>query len=291
MNKAFSLAFIFLSFYSSANNQVNTESTENKENSSISLVRKDKNEKEKLITIIRTGISDDSGIFSICLPNGDEKDETTLFVTSEEGAGGIVVKIDETVINGPLAVVEQYEGGDGKINLTAGNASNLDSVPEGSKDRLSLCGVKVVREVKDKSILINQGKTKLSGSKLDYTSETGKIEISGPIDFLRSGEKPSNGKSDSISIDVDNETTTLIGNVSIIQGNRITKAPKVIYDDSNSTAIFYGDGSNKAESVESSLDDRISANTIKYYLDSGEVVVSGNISGQFQDNTSNELKK
>src|SRR6476646_9987587 len=61
------------------------------ENASLELVRKgQKDGKERRIRIVRTGTSDETGIFTVCSPqDGDPENAPNIAVFSETGKGGI----------------------------------------------------------------------------------------------------------------------------------------------------------------------------------------------------------
>lgn len=63
-------------------------------------------------------------------------------------------------------------------------------------------------------MLVTQGKTELKGQKLVYDETDGIARIDGPIGFTRpSDDGPLTGQSERIEVDVDEEQTTLVGNV------------------------------------------------------------------------------
>ena len=67
--------------------------------SSVSLTRTAKDGSKRLITVLRTGTSDETGIFTACQPLEDDPPGTpTISVFSETGVGGIRVTIDKNVI-------------------------------------------------------------------------------------------------------------------------------------------------------------------------------------------------
>ena len=103
------------------------------DNASLELVRKsDKDGKERRIRIVKTGTTDETGIFTFCNPRDDDPEGTpTTAVFSETGPGGIRITIDKNVIRVPLAVVTQQppkdgeDGSDGRVEASAGTARFL----------------------------------------------------------------------------------------------------------------------------------------------------------------------
>ncbi|NTY00558.1 LptA/OstA family protein [Deinococcus sp. JMULE3] len=267
------------------------------EQSSLTLVRRsEKDGKDRPIVIVRTGTSDETGIFAFCQPLGDDPPETpTLAVFSETGAGGVQITIDKNVIRVPLAVVTQLpprdgqEGSDGRVEASAGTARflNAEEVPENTTDRLTRCEVQATPKPAPDTVIVTQGRTELRGQKLVYDSADGIARIDGPVTFTRSSDKdPLTGKSDRIEVSVDDEKTTLVGNVELkSSGGRTSRAARVEYDDTRNVARLYGTAEQPAESVQGG--DKLRAGVIVYDLDRNEVYAEkaegGTITGEFVD--------
>lgn len=263
------------------------------ENASLELVRKGDDGKERRIRIVRTGSSDETGVFTICSPQDDEPaDAPSLAVFSETGPGGVRVTIDKNVIRVPLALVTQRqgeggEGGDGRVEASAGTARFLDDPPPGKTDRLSRCAVEATPKPAPDTVLVTQGKTELKGEKLVYDETDGIARIDGPIRFTRpSDDGPLTGQSERIEVNVDEEQTTLVGNVVLnSKGGRVSKAARVEYDDQANTARLIGTPEQPAESVQGR--DVLRAQELLYDLDRNEVVAraggGSTITGEFQD--------
>jgi len=298
--------------------------------SSVSLTRTTKDGSKRLITVLRTGTSDASGIFTACQPLEDDPPGTpTISVFSETGAGGIRVTIDKNVIVAPLAVVSQKEGGDGHIEVSAGTARYLDAAPvtpvaasvtaspaaaatpsgttpalstpvtatptpanSPTTDRLTRCEVEAKVSTVQGSVNVTQGKTRLKGSKLVYDDSDGIARIDGPITFVRDGASPGSassssaansltGSSASIEVNVDDQTTTLVGGVTLKNGARTSSAERVEYDDAANVAILRGSAGSPAKTV--TADQTLTASVIRYNLDTGSVVAIGPVAGEFQD--------
>lgn len=265
------------------------------ENASLELVRRsEKDGKERRIRIVRTGTSDETGIFTVCGPQDDEPETApNIAVFSETGAGGIQITIDKNLIRVPLAVVTQQqpkegqEGSDGRVEASAGTARFLDAAPEGARERLLRCGVEASPKPAPDTVFVTQGKTSLQGQKLLYDETDGIARIDGPITFKRPNETdPLSGTSQRIEVDVDAEKTTLVGNVVLnSEGGRVSRAARVEYDDTRNLARLIGTPEQPAESVKGG--DKLTAGTILYDLDRNEVYAvkpeGGTITGEFQD--------
>ncbi|WP_206431609.1 LptA/OstA family protein [Deinococcus psychrotolerans] len=258
------------------------------EGASVTLTRKAKDGKQRVIKIVRTGLTDDTGIFASCTPqDSDPPGSPTESVFSETGPGGIQVTVDKNLIRAPLALVTQQEGGDGHIEMSAGTAQFLDEPPQGKTDRLSRCAVQADSKPAPDTVFVNQGRTNLKGKTLVYDESDGVARIDGPITFDRA---PAAGKSETerltgtserIDVNVDNETTTLVGTVVLKNAGRVSKAARVDYDDAANVAILRGSPDKLAESVNG--EEVICALVIRYNLDLNTVLAEGQIGGQFPD--------
>ncbi|WP_425147812.1 LptA/OstA family protein [Deinococcus sp.] len=258
------------------------------EGSSVSLTRTAKDGSKRLIRVVRTGSSDDTGIFVACQPLDDDPPGTpTVSVFSESGAGGVRVSIDKNIIVAPLAVVTQKDGGDGHIEVSAGSARYLDDVPKDAAgqpktDQLSRCEVEASPKPTPGSVNVTQGKTRLQGSTLSYDDSDGIARIDGPISFSRQNAGSTlTGSSQKIEVNVDDQTTTLVGSVTLKNGERTSSAERVEYDDAGNVAVLRGTPQNPARSVTATQ--TLTASVIRYNLDSGSVVALGPVGGEFQD--------
>ncbi|WP_414657576.1 LptA/OstA family protein [Deinococcus sp. VB343] len=271
---------------------------EGSEQACMDLVRQGKDGKEHRIMVIRTGTSDDTGIYAVCTPpEGEPEDAPNIGIFSESGPGGIRIVIDRNLIRVPLAEVAQLPakegqtGSDGKVEASKGTARFLDDVPEGKTDRLSRCGVEAERQPAPGTVFVTQGKTQLVGQSLVYDGADGIARIDGPITFNRTDQKdPLSGESRQIEINVDSEATVLVGDVVLrSKGGRVSRASRVEYDDQANTARLYASPEQPAESVRGSDSLKITSGVIVYNLERNEVYANagkeGNISGEFLDGT------
>ncbi|MFN4250872.1 LptA/OstA family protein [Deinococcus sp.] len=267
------------------------------EQSSLTLVRRsEKDGKDRRIVIVKTGTDDTTGVFALCQPLPDDPEGApTLAVFSETGAGGVQITIDKNVIRVPLAVVTQnapkdgQDGSDGRVEASAGTGRFLEreEVPPDTTDRLTRCEVQATPRPAPDTVIVTQGRTELRGQKLLYDSADGVARIDGPIRFTRrSDTDPLTGQSDRIEVSVDDEKTTLVGNVVFNSaGGRVSRAARVEYDDTRNVARLYGTATQPAESVQGG--DTLRAGVIVYDLDRNEVYAmkaeGGTITGEFTD--------
>lgn len=280
-------------------NQEGQEDAAPAETSSLELVRRGADGQERRIRIVRTGTSDETGVFTICGPQeGEPENAPNVAVFSESGPGGVQITIDQNVIQVPLAVVTQRpaaegEGSDGRIEASAGTARFLDEVPEGKTDRLSRCAVEVVSQPAPGTVLVTQGRTELKGQKLVYDETDGVARIDGPVTFTRPGDDgPLTGQSERIEVEVDTEKTVLIGGVVLNSPDgRVSRAARVEYDDRANLARLIGTAEQPAESTLKG--DVLRAGELLYDLQRNEVVAraprGGTITGEFQDGEEGEV--
>lgn len=261
----------------------------------LELVRTGQDGKDRTIRVERATVGDTSGMFATCGPQEDEpQDAPTVVVFAESGENHVTITIDKNRIEVPVAVVTQRNkpdgsAGDGRVEASAGSAKFLDDVPEGATDRLGRCAVEVKLEPQPNTVLVTQGKTHLKGQKLVYDETDGIARIDGPISFERPNEKdPLSGSSDRIDVNVDEESTTLIGNVVLTsQGGRVSKAARVEYDDASNTARLYSTPKQPAESRKGGQFLQVSCGYLLYLLESNDVVVVPDgkncVTGEFPD--------
>ncbi len=254
---------------------------------------------EHRILVIRTGLTDNTGVYIICGRQDDEPENTpTQLVFSETIATGVRIIIDKNVIQVPLAIVTQTPSADAQagkekshVEASAGTATFLEDIPQEATERLVRCGVQTKPQVVPNSVLVTQGKTELKGQKLVYDETDGIARIDGPITFKRQDDKqPLTGTSDRIEVNIDTEKTVLVGNVVLSStGGRVSKASRVEYDDAKNEARLYGSPEQPAESIKGA--EIIRMNTLIYHLDLDEITAEGNITGEFPDSEDDPTQK
>jgi lipopolysaccharide export system protein LptA len=231
---------------------------------------------DKTIRAVKYG-PDGAGISVDCTPDDDAQTKITTSYFSDLPPYFVHVWVDKNVIRANVVVARKKEGGDGELEAYNGTARRVE---EGEG-----CVVEVKADPKPGTVFVEQGKTKLTGSRLDYTEETGIAVIQGPIVFERPQDKGDTlrGASEKITVDVDNEKTFLEGKVTLESKCRSSSADKVEYDDTKNLAVLFG---NPAISRSKDGKDEIKGERLEYDLDTNDVVVSAKgdgITGQFDD--------
>ncbi len=216
---------------------------------------------------------DDLGALLICTPEENDPKQITKSYFADVKPYFVHVFIDKNIIRAPLITATKEARGDGQLEAVNGTA--VVKNPE-------TCEIEVKPDPKPNTVFVEQGKTKLSGSSLKYSQETGIGIIAGPITFERPQAAGSvlRGSSEKISVDVDNEKTFLEGNVKLESKCRSSIADRVEYDDRENRAILYG---NPAISKRLDGSDEIKADRLEYNLETNDVVLEGSISGVFDD--------
>ncbi|MBB6099295.1 hypothetical protein HNR42_002733 [Deinobacterium chartae] len=250
----------------------------------ITLERTNDAGEKKVIEIVKTG-PDEAGIAAICSPlEGDPEGTPTRFVYFDTSPTQVRVTVDKNVITAPMAIAIKQPDGDGNLEMGEGTARYLEpeEVKEGATDPLERCEVFARLEKKQDIVKVVQGKTNLSGSYLTYSEDSGLAKIEGPITFAREQKDDRlNGTSDAIVVDVENERTTLTGNVTLKSKDRTSTAAEVEYDDTRNIAILRGTPENPARSQ--SGKDVLRAISIRYNLETNDVVASNPVGSTFQD--------
>ena len=239
----------------------------------LTLIRND-----KTIVAIKYG-PDDKGLSIDCLPKNDDLERITRSVYLDETPYLVHVFVDKNVIKAPLVVAVKKENGDGQLEAYNGTA-------ERQPDSNDLCLPIVKPDPKPNTVFVEQGKTKLTGSRLDYSQETGLAVIAGPITFERPQDSGDvlRGNSEKITVNVDEEKTFLEGKVILKSKCRESIADRVEYDDKKNRAILTGKPA-KSTGADGS---EVIGERLEYNLETNDVIVTSSdeanpVTGTFDD--------
>lgn len=133
------------------------------------------------------------------------------------------------------------------------------------------------------SVTLEQGRTTAKGVRFFLDQGTNIGTMDGPVNLLRAAEGDSPGLSadaEKLEFNVDTDISTLSGNVTVTSEDRVSNADELEYDEKNGIAIMKG---NPAKSTKGT--DFVQGKLIKYYLNSNDVVVIGNIAGEIEIDT------
>ncbi len=204
--------------------------------------------------------------------NCEEGQRLTIVYGAAPGA--VETQVEDAVLTSSLAVIRTPEGaqaGSGEETLELSDATIIFNRP-GCIEELSLAAEPVVT--------LEQGRTRVTGSRffLDQDSDEGVMD--GPIELVRSGEDGSealSAKAEQMTFAVNEQASTLLGNVQLTSAERVTSGDRLELDEEAGTAVLEG---NPARSVMG--DDVLEGNRLLYYLDSDDVVVLGNVKGELE---------
>jgi lipopolysaccharide export system protein LptA len=221
--------------------------------------------KDKTILAVKYG-PNTKGLFIACPPKDDDQDQRTRAVITDELPYLVHVTIDKNIVKAPVVLITKQENGDGSLEAYNGTAEEVPDV----------CLPKIKADPKPGTVFVDQGKTKLTGSRMDYSEETGIAIIAGPIIFERPQKNDKlTGTSEKITVNVDEEKTFLEGNVVLKSKCRNSSASKVEYNDKRNLAILFG---NPAVSIQTDASGKqigeVKGERIEYNLETNDVIVT-----------------
>lgn len=191
--------------------------------------------------------------------------------------GFVETLVDNTRITSAIALLNRPEGTEEeeKLELFGGTLGINDD----------LCPINIKRS-QEADITITEGRTTTKGKSLVYDNATGIGEVSGPIQLNRrkEGNSPAlTASSSRLIINIDDDTQTLRGNVTVESEGRISEADVLELDEEAGFAILRG---NPARSRNE--DGVVAGQVIEYDLDSNDVVVRGGVEATFELDTGGE---
>ncbi|MFN3179666.1 MAG: LPS export ABC transporter periplasmic protein LptC, partial [Thermus sp.] len=125
-------------------------------------------------------------------------------------------------------------------------------------------------------VAVVQGQVRVEGQRLRYQNDTGEALLAGPLEVRREGEKPLTGKAGSLRYLLDEDRLWLLGGVELTQEGRTTKAERALLREKEGYAYLYGGVESRDEKG------LVRGERVRYALKSGEVVVLGQVRGEFR---------
>lgn len=189
--------------------------------------------------------------------------------------GRVETVVEDAVLTSSLAVIRtprEAEEGEGAETLELTDAAVTFSRPG--------C-IEEATPADEPQVVMVQGRTTVEGTRffLDRDEDVGVMD--GPISLVRSAEsadqQPLTAVSESMSFAVGEQRATLTGAVIVTSQDRSTSGDTLELDEDAGTAILTG---SPARSVKGS--DVLQGNRLLYYLDSDDVVVIGNVTGEIE---------
>lgn len=189
--------------------------------------------------------------------------------------GRVETVVEDAILTSSLAVIRSprdAEEGEGAETLELTDAAVTFSRPGCIEEAVPADAPEIV---------LVQGRTTVEGTRffLDRDEDVGVMD--GPISLVRSGEsdadEPLRATAESMSFAVGEQRATLTGAVIVTSQERSTSGDTLELDEEAGTAILTG---TPARSVKGS--DVLQGNRLLYYLDSDDVVVIGNVTGEIE---------
>ena len=140
-----------------------------------------------------------------------------------------------------------------------------------------------IKRDKQQRVVVTEGRTTVDGATLIIRNATGIGEMTGPVALSRraEGDSPAlTASSSRLSINIDDDTQTLRGNVKVEADGRISEADVLEMDEEAGFAILRG---NPARSRDE--DGEVAGQVIEYDLNSNDVVVRGGVEATFELDT------
>lgn len=189
--------------------------------------------------------------------------------------GRVETVVEDAVLTSSLAVIrtpQESEEGEGAETLELTDAAVTFSRPGCIEETVP---------ADEPHVVLVQGRTTVEGTRffLDRDQDVGVMD--GPIGLVRSSqsdeEEPLTATSESMSFAVGEQRATLTGAVIVTSRERSTSGDTLELDEEAGTAILTG---SPARSVKGT--DVLQGNRLLYYLDSDDVVVIGNVTGEIE---------
>jgi lipopolysaccharide export system protein LptA len=129
---------------------------------------------------------------------------------------------------------------------------------------------------------LRQGRTTVFGERFFLDRGTDIATMDGPVSLTRAAAEgddraPLEATADAMTFDVEREQATLIGSVVVTSGERVSEADRLELDEAAGTAVLSG-----SPAVSRRGADEVRGNTLRYDLETDEVVAIGAISATFE---------
>lgn len=189
--------------------------------------------------------------------------------------GAVETRVEEAVLTSQLAVIRtpvDAEEGAEEETLELSDATVSFNRP-GCLEEVTPADSPVVTLV--------QGRTTVEGTRffLDSNDDIGRMD--GPVHLTRAaesdGDEPLTATASAMTFAVGEQSATLTGEVEVVSEERVTRGDSLELDEDAGTAVLTG---SPARSVKGN--DVLEGSTLLYYLDSDDVVVIGNVSGELE---------
>ena len=203
------------------------------------------------------------------------EDGQRLTIVYGPAPGHVETLVKDTLLTSSLAVIRtprEAEEGEGAETLELTDEAVTFSRPGCIEESVAS---------PDPTVVLVQGRTTVAGTRffLDRDADVGVMD--GPIHLTRASESTDDealvATSSSMSFAVGEQRATLTGDVQVTSQDRSTTGDTLELDEAAGTAVLTG---SPARSVKGA--DVLQGNRLLYYLDSDDVVVIGNVSGEIE---------
>ena len=233
---------------------------------------------ERPITVQQTARDEEGGIAITRGGSECRKDENISFYYAPDPKR-VETKVDNTLIRSSAVLRTQPKEGGAEAQDKA--VLDFFGGSLGVNDETG-CPRDVKRD-KQQRIVVTEGRTTVNGATLLIRNATGIGEMTGPVELSRraEGDSPAlTASSSRLSINIDDDTQTLRGNVKVEADGRTSEADVLELDEEAGFAILRG---NPARSRDK--DGEVAGQVIEYDLDSNDVVVRGGVEATFELDT------
>jgi lipopolysaccharide export system protein LptA len=188
--------------------------------------------------------------------------------------GYVETRFDDTVLSSQIAVVRVPTDGsddDETVELLGGHAVF---------DRPGC--LQEVDEAEARPVELRQGRTTITGTRFFLDRGTDVADFDGPVTLTREasgadGRQRLEATAASMTFDVEQERATLIGDVVVDSGERTSTADALELDEVAGVAILTG-----TPAISRRGSDEVRGNTLRYDLETDEVVATGSVFATFE---------
>lgn len=214
------------------------------------------------IRVVQNGRSDQGAEFIPSNPGCEEG--RSVGVVYAPPPGFVETLVNDTRIVSTVALLRRPDNTENEETLELFDGSL-------ELDPATLCPTNVQRS--DETITVTEGRTTTTGKTFFYDNATGIGNMDGPIDLERAeeGDSPAlTASSNTLEFNVDNDLTTLQGNVEVVSEGRTSRSERLELDEEGGFALLTG-----SPATSRNEEGEVSGESIEYDLDSNDVVVSG----------------
>jgi lipopolysaccharide export system protein LptA len=223
---------------------------------------------ERLILVEQFGRASDGARSILANDNCEPGTRVTLFYGPPPGR--VQTTFDDTRLTSTIAVVRVPDGAeDETLELRGGRAviSRPGCLEEVDEDGAEL-------------VVLEQGRTTVTGTRFFLDQDSDVADMAGPVTLQRRGEDGTvalEASARQLRFDIASERATLEGDVTVRSEDRESTAERLELDEAAGIAILTGQ-----PAVSRKGQDEVRGATLRYDLDSDDVVVIGGVRATFQ---------